>query len=123
MSKPAASSSRSLERFETAQQAWFWACAAMLARHSGSRSERSGPARACDPDDIMLCVERLLVSGRLDHLHARVLGLWGTRQMAPDPWTATAADNRLWSDAMAVIGAALVSKDLLRRTAKEEKYP
>jgi hypothetical protein len=106
----------SAEAFTSAEEAWFWAYGAWRARHQGAAATGRGAHRACDPDDILLLVERLLRSRRIDASHATVLGRWGERQVAPSRYWGRPEDIRLWQDAMAALGASLGQKGLLART-------
>ncbi len=91
------------EPFHTAQEAWLWTMAALIARREGARfSARKGlVTRPCEPDDVVKCLDGLYRQRRIDLAHARVLRIWGERQMAPS--TSVAAerhDHRLWIEAL-----------------------
>ncbi len=111
------------ERFRTAEEAWFWTCGALAARRDGARSSGSGPKRPCDPDDILLCVERLMTSRRIDRAQAMTMSVWGQRQVAPSSWQGSTLDRRLWSDAMSSLENALSGKGILEETPKQEFRP
>jgi len=93
------------EPFRSAEQAWFWTIAALIARHEGgSRPGGRGVPRPCDPDDVVRCLDGLYRRKRIDISHARVLRTWGERGMAPDGRRATERDAaRLWQEAMALL--------------------
>jgi hypothetical protein len=101
------------DMFASAEDAWFWAYGAWQARHQGSAANGEGARRPCDPDDILLSVERLLRSRRIDAAHAAVLGRWGQRQVAPSDHWGQAQEITLWQDAMTALGAILSHKGLL----------
>jgi hypothetical protein len=101
------------EPFASAEEAWFWACAALRARQEGAASCGGRVKRPCDPDDVLMCVERGLRSRRLDPAQARVLGVWGRRQMTPSRWVAPVAEAALWQDAMAVLRPMLAAKGIV----------
>jgi len=89
------------EKFRSAEQAWLWTMAALLARHAGASRPGGGVPRPCDPDDIILCLDGLYRRKRIDLAHARVLRMWGERGMAPDPRVpAERTEARLWAEAM-----------------------
>ena len=90
------------EPFRSAEEAWLWAFASMVARHQGSRS-RSPYARPrpCDPDDVVKCLDGLYRRRRIDLVHARILRTWGERGVAPNPsYASERSDWRLWHEAM-----------------------
>ena len=75
------------EPFATAEEAWFWTMAALIARHDGARisAGRGAVIRPCEPDDIVKCLDRLYRQRRIDLQHARILRIWGERGTAPNP--------------------------------------
>jgi len=92
-----------LERFPSAEEAWFWTMAALVARREGARSTAGlGPVRRpCEPDDVVRCLDRLYRQRRIDLAHARVLRFWGERQRPPNPrYRNERCDWRLWREAM-----------------------
>jgi hypothetical protein len=99
--------------FRSPEEAWFWACMALRARREGVRGAGDGITRPCDPDDILLCVERLLQTKQLDLVQARVLGLWGLQQMVPTAASTRHGEAKLWQNAMAVLATALIKKGLV----------
>ena len=88
--------------FSGPEQAWFWAMAALAARHDGQREGGSARVpRPCEPDDVIKCLDGLYRHHRIDLAHARVLRIWGERGVAPDPrYHAERADAVLWREAM-----------------------
>lgn len=89
------------EPFASAEQAWFWTMAALTARREGTGSGGSGTQRPCDPDDVVKCLDLLYRRRRIDLVHARILRIWGQRQMAPNPaYAAEKCDWRIWHEAM-----------------------
>ncbi len=101
------------ERFVCAEEAWFWTCGAMVARRDGHRRGHAAIRRNCDPDDVIICVERLLHTGRLAESHAQVLGKWGLLGWRPSMWGMDCGSAALWREAMEIIGAALTQKGIL----------
>jgi hypothetical protein len=89
------------EPFKSAEEAWFWTMAALAARRDGTGSGRSRTARPCDPDDVVKCLDQLYRRRRIDLVHARILRIWGERQMAPNPaYAGERCDWRLWREAL-----------------------
>ena len=92
------------EPFRSAEQAWLWTMAALIARHDGSSRPGTGIPRPCEPDDVILCLDALYRRKRIMLEHARALRRWGERGIAPD--TRVAAERteaRLWEEAMALL--------------------
>jgi hypothetical protein len=89
--------------FRSAEEAWLWTMAALVARREGARV-RAGIGRAirpCEPDDVVKCLDQLYRRRRIDLVHARILRIWGERQAAPNPAFATErCDWRLWREAL-----------------------
>jgi hypothetical protein len=89
--------------FDSAEQAWLWTMAALIARREGARysANKGVVSRPCDPDDVVKCLDGLYRHGRIDLAHARVLRIWGERQMPPSPAVAAEHhDRKLWSEAL-----------------------
>src|SRR3954469_21663754 len=92
------------EPFSSAEEAWFWTMAALVARRDGARIVAGAGlvTRPCEPDDVVKCLDRLYRQRRIDLQHARILRIWGERQQAPDPrYPREKGDWRLWREAMA----------------------
>ena len=89
--------------FRSAEEAWLWTMAALRARRDGARytANRGLVSRPCEPDDVVRCLDALYRRRRIDLVHARILRIWGERQMAPNPSYATErCDFRLWREAL-----------------------
>ena len=87
--------------FRSAEQAWHWAMAALLARHEGTGRRAGGLVRPCDPDDIICSLDQLYRGHRISLQHARVLRVWGERQSAPDAkYPSEHEEARLWREAL-----------------------
>ena len=92
-----------LQRFATAEAAWFWTMAALAARREGARytANQGLVQRPCEPDDVIRCLDMLYRRRRIDLEHARVLRRWGERQIAPRPDRRfERGEWRLWQEAM-----------------------
>ena len=94
---------RRAQPFRNAEDAWFWTMAAQRARRDGARyiANAGGVPRPCEPDDVVRALDALYRERRIDLVHARVLRVWGERQMPPDPGHGTEQhDFRLWRQAL-----------------------
>ncbi len=104
------------EPFTSAEEAWFWTMAALVARRDGARivSGAGLVQRPCEPDDVVRCLDRLYRQRRVDLQHARILRIWGERQCAPDPRAPRErGDSRLWREAMARLDWPLRAKGIV----------
>lgn len=98
-----ADAGRVLQPFATAEDAWLWTMAALIARRDGARytAGKGLVTRPCDPDDVIRCLDTLYRQRRVDLAHARILRLWGERQIRPSPVIAAERhDYRLWTEAL-----------------------
>jgi hypothetical protein len=89
--------------FRDAQEAWLWTMAALSARREGARysAGKGLLIRPCEPDDVVKSLDGLYRKRRIDLSHARVLRIWGERQMAPSAAIAAERhDHRLWIEAL-----------------------
>jgi hypothetical protein len=92
-----------VQPFSSAGEAWLWTMAALIARREGARytANNGRVSRPCDPDDIVKCLDSLYRQRRIELGHARVLRIWGERQMAPSlAVVAEHHDHRLWVEAL-----------------------
>ena len=75
--------------------------AALIARREGARytANKGTVTRPCDPDDVIKCLDVLFRQQRVTLAHARILRIWGERQIAPSPVVvAEHNDHRLWTE-------------------------
>jgi hypothetical protein len=89
--------------FASAEEAWMWTMAALIARREGARytARQGGVERPCVPDDVLRCLDGLYRQRRIDLLHARILRIWGERQIAPSPVVAVEKhDRQIWREAL-----------------------
>ena len=92
-----------LHPFSSAEEAWLWTMAALNARREGARytAGQGLLRRPCDPDDLVKSLDGLYRQRRISLAHARVLRIWGERQMAPSLVVAVERnDHRIWSEAL-----------------------
>jgi len=89
--------------FRSAEEAWMWTMAALIARREGARysAGKGLVGRPCDPDDVVKCLDNLYRQRRIDLAHARILRIWGERQITPSMAVAAERnDRRLWMEAL-----------------------
>lgn len=101
-SRAAASGVRT-QPFSNAEEAWLWTMSALIARREGARfsSGKGLVSRPCDPDDVIKCLDRLYRQRRIALAHARILRIWGERQIRPNQAVAAEEyDCRLWTEAL-----------------------
>ncbi len=103
--------------FRTAEEAWLWTVAALVARRDGAgiawRPE--GPQRPCEPDDIVRSLDRLYRERSIELLHARTLRIWGERQSAPRAGRpGQLSDWRLWHQALSQLEWVLRASGIVR---------
>jgi hypothetical protein len=102
--------------FSNAEHAWLWTMAALIARREGARftAGKGAITRPCDPDDVVKCLDALYRQKRIDLAHARVLRVWGERQMAPSAVVAAERqDRKLWIEALERLGWPLRVKSIV----------
>lgn len=94
---------RATAPFASAAEAWFWGVQCFMARAEGARfrADLAETARPCEPDDLLVAVERLARRGSIGAAHVRILFDFGRRLAPPDarhPAEQRAA--RLWDEAL-----------------------
>jgi hypothetical protein len=102
--------------FGSVEEAWFWTMSALRARRDGARySAGLGLiARPCEPDDVVRCLDGLYRRRRINLVHARILRVWGERQVPPNPAYATeGCDFRLWREALERLESPLRVKGII----------
>jgi hypothetical protein len=103
-SRPLPVASPDIQPFVNAEDAWLWTMAALIARRDGARytANKGLFKRPCDPDDVVKCLDALYRQRKIDLNHARILRIWGERQIAPSQIIASERhDHRLWIEALA----------------------
>jgi hypothetical protein len=102
--------------FASAEEAWLWTMAALIARRDGARitAGRGLVARPCEPDDVVKCLDRLYRQRRIDLQHARILRIWGERGGPPSPKIPSErGDLRLWQEALDRLDFPLRNKGIV----------
>lgn len=105
-----------LPPFRSAEEAWLWTMAALLARRDGAGEawRPDGPARPCDPDDVLRCLDTLFYQGGIGLLHVRILRIWGERQRPPrGDRLPQLRDWRLWHGALGQLEWALRARGVV----------
>lgn len=100
---PVSRRGRTAQPFNSVDEAWFWTMAALQARREGARyvANQCQVQRPCEPDDVVKCLDTLYRRRRIDLVHARILRIWGERQIAPCPRVpGERSDWRLWREAL-----------------------
>lgn len=109
-------SEREASPFGSAEEAWLWFSRCQLARLDGVRfsADAGDVARPCDPDDIYRAVDRLYRRRVLAWGHVSVLGRFGRRLAAPDPWAGDSpGEASLWGEAMDRLTTVLRTKGIV----------
>ncbi|WP_372616896.1 hypothetical protein [Falsiroseomonas sp.] len=109
------------EPFASAEEAWFWTMAALIARREGARlsAARGSVIRPCEPDDVVKCLDRLYRQRRIELQHARIMRIWGERGSAPSPrYPSERGDARLWREAMERLDFPLRQKGIVAGVAR-----
>ena len=102
--------------FHSAEEAWFWTMAALMARRDGAGASwrPEGPPRPCDPDDVVKCLDALYRQRRIELVHARILRIWGERQCAPRvDRPLQRSDVRIWHQAMSELEWVLRTRNIV----------
>jgi hypothetical protein len=77
--------------FVSVEAAWF----------STARALQAGPSRPGHADAVIRCLDRLYRNRRIELLHARILRIWGSRGVAPNPARPRErSDWRIWREAL-----------------------
>lgn len=103
------------EPFGSAEEAFLWAMAALVARRDGLRGRTGGITRPCEPDDVILCLDQLYGRRRLRPDHAHALRRGAERGGAPDP---ADADAPLWREALERLEWLLTGKGIVLRPVR-----
>jgi hypothetical protein len=105
-----------MQPFDSAEDAWLWTMAALIARREGARytAGKGLVSRPCDPDDVVKCLDGLYRQRRIDLVHARVLRIWGERQITPSLAVAAERnDHKVWMEALKRLEWPLRNKGII----------
>ncbi len=103
--------------FLSAEEAWIWGMQGLLARQDGARPV-AGMAlypRPCEPDDLVLVLQRLHRRGRVSSGHIRVMIDFG-RQLTPPDERCREEElaARLWEEALDQMLKPLKAKGIVQ---------
>ncbi len=103
----------STEKFQNAEQLWFWFMYSKQMRENNFGRMRTSPTRRpCEVLDVETMITKLYLSGRLDNEQLCVMKKYGDKRRAPHQyiWNEN-RDAQLWCNAMKTIEAAARSRD------------
>lgn len=108
---------RPIEKFPTAEEAWFWFIRCERARAEGAWRADRGSAlteRPCEPADIMRGLRELYADDTLLPSHLFILGLYGELERPPNPDEDTElVDWVIWVDAFDYFEVVLRDKGII----------
>lgn len=95
------------EKFQNAEQLWFWFLYSKSVQNSFVRNRNSCTKRPCELIDVETLITKLYLSGQLTEEQLCVMKKFGDRRRAPHQyvWAENRA-ARLWNQAMTVIESA-----------------
>lgn len=103
--------------FLSAEEAWLWGMQGLLARQEGARPV-AGMAlypRPCEPDDLVLILQRLHRRGRVSSGHVGVMMDYGRRVMPPDGrCREEELAAYLWDEALDLMVTSLRAKGIVQ---------
>jgi len=105
-----------VEKFTSAEEAWFWFMRTEKARAERAKAERNDTLseRPCLPDDIYTMVSRLHRLGVLLDLHLEVMGEYGFLDRYPRlDDDEEAVDWVIWVDAFDTLEPHLAAKGIV----------
>lgn len=101
--------------FRSPEAAWFWTMGILQARRDGVGASFGTQRQVCEPDDVVMTLDRLYRQRRIDLAHARILRDYGERGTPPDHGKPQErADHRLWREAMDRLGQALKGRGIVQ---------
>lgn len=103
--------------FRSAEDAWLWTMATLLARRDGAGVawRPDGPGRPCDPEDVLRCLDTIYQQRSVELRHVRILRIWGERQLAPrQDRPLQHADWRIWRQALGQLEWSLRARGIVR---------
>lgn len=102
--------------FGTAEEAWFWTMARLVARQEGSKPPE-GPSRPCTADDVVLVLDRLYRRRSISLEQVRLIRLWGAG--GDIPGNGLPHEHQLWNEAMAALDAPLRAKGIVGEAPRD----
>jgi hypothetical protein len=98
----------SAEKFQNAEQLWFWFLYSKQMRENNFGRMRAAPTRRpCEILDVETMITKLYLSGRLNDVQLCIMKKFGDRRRAPHQhiWNESRA-AALWNSAMNVLDTA-----------------
>lgn len=97
----------SVEKFQSAEQLWFWFLYSKSVRNDFSRTRHTLTKRPCEILDVETMITKLYLSGKLTDEQLAVMKKFGDKRRAPHQhiWNENHAAAQ-WRAAMAVIDVA-----------------
>ena len=97
----------SVEKFQSAEQLWFWFLYSKSVRNDISRTRHTPTKRPCEILDVETMITKLYLSGKLTDEQLAVMKKFGDKRRAPHQhiWNENHAAAQ-WRTAMAVIDVA-----------------
>ena len=95
------------EKFQNAEQLWFWFLYSRAVRNGFSRAAHCATRRPCEILDVETMITKLYLAGRLNDAQLAVMKEFGDRRRAPHQYLW--AENKaaaLWDGAMNIIDNA-----------------
>lgn len=101
-----------IEKFQNAEQLWFWFLYSRQVRNGFSSRKSSSTKRVCELLDIETMITKLYLSGSLTDEHLNIMKEFGDKRRCPHQhvW----AENQkasVWRTAMQIIETAAKKKD------------
>ena len=95
------------EKFQSAEQLWFWFLYSKSVRNDFSRIRTNPTKRPCEILDVETMITKLYLSGKLSDEQLCVMKKFGDKRRAPHQhiWSENRAAAQ-WKSAMDVIGVA-----------------
>ena len=104
---PSVQNVSSNEKFQNAEQMWFWFIYSKSVRGAMTRAGRGNSRRICELIDVETLITKLYLAGRINDAQLAVMKEFGDRRRAPHQYIW--AENKaaaLWASAMKTINDA-----------------
>jgi hypothetical protein len=94
----------SVEKFQSAEQLWFWFLYSRSVRNDFCRTRHTPTKRPCEILDIETMITKLYLAGKLTDEHLSVMKRFGDKRRAPHQhiWSENRAATQ-WKQAMDII--------------------
>ncbi len=97
----------SAEKFQNAEQLWFWFLYSKSIRNGFSRAYNHQTRRPCEVLDVETLITKLYLSGKLNEEQLQIMKKFGDKRRAPHQyiWQENRAAAQ-WTSAMDILNAA-----------------